>query len=119
TAASANCSALRVPRSEFEMSRLDIRDSLRDDERRRRDEARLNELERQIEGLTHALREHGSRQNRVEEIHKGLDGAITQVAGRLDTLRANTLQANDARQLDAARLRQALEEHAATMERST
>jgi len=101
------------------MSRLDIRDSLRDDERRRRDEARLNELERQLEGLTHALREHGSRQNRVEEVHKGLEGAIAQLAGRLDTLRADALQANDARQLDVARLRQSLEELAEMLESST
>lgn len=98
---------------------LDIRDNLRDDERRRRDEARLRALELQVEELRHTFLEQTSKQTRVEERYKNYDVALAQLASQLDAQRADFAQANDARQLDTARLRQALEELAAKLESGT
>ena len=101
------------------MSRLDIRDSLRDDERRRRDEARLGTLEEQVEALRVELRESVSRQARAEGAHRGLEEALGRLGGRLDTGRGEIQAVNDARQVDATRLRQAIEELDARLAEST
>ena len=58
------------------MSRLDIRDNLREDERRQRDEARLGAIEAQLEVLRNLLRVQGSRQARADEVDKGLEAVL-------------------------------------------
>lgn len=98
---------------------LDIRDNLRDDERRRRDEARLRALEIQVDELRHTFLEQSSKQTRGEERYKNYDVALAQLASQLDTQRADFNQANDARQLDTARLRQAIEELSVKLEAGT
>lgn len=98
------------------VGRFDIRDNLREDERRRRDEARLGEIEAQLEELRRALLEQGSRQARAEEWHKSLEAAVERLSGRLDAQRAEVAQFNDARQLDINRLRQATEELGVALE---
>lgn len=92
------------------MERLDIRDNLRDDERRRRDEARLKAVQDQVEELRLALREQNARQVRTEEVQKTFVESLEQLGARLDAQRAEALGANDARQLEAGRLRQAVED---------
>jgi chromosome segregation ATPase len=92
------------------MSRLDIRDNLREDERRQRDEARLGAIEAQLEELRNLLREQGSRQARADEVDKGLEAALAQLGQRLDAQRDAAVQRDDARQLDITRVRQSLEE---------
>src|SRR5919202_118872 len=69
------------------MSRLDIRDNLREDERRQRDEARLGAIE----------------------------AALEQLGQRLDAQRDAAVQRDDARQLDITRVRQSLEELSAAL----
>lgn len=91
------------------MERLDIRDNLRDDERRRREEARLNALQEELEQLRGELREGASRHARAEENHKALEAAIARLEGRLDTQRVEAQGFNDARHLDTTRLRQTVE----------
>lgn len=98
------------------VGRFDIRDNLREDERRRRDEARLGEIEARLEELSRALLEQGSRQTRAEEWHKSLEAAVERLGGRLDAQRAEVAQFNDARQLDVNRLRQATEELGVALE---
>lgn len=89
---------------------LDIRDNLRDDERRRRDEHRLRALEAAVEHLRHSFLDNASKQERIEELYKNYDVALAQLAARADAQQQALLQANDARQLELARLRQEVEE---------
>lgn len=89
---------------------LDIRDNLRDDERRRRDEHRLRELEAAFEHLRHSFLDNASKQDRIEELYKNYDVALAQMAARVDAQQHALAQANDARQLDIERLRQEVEE---------
>lgn len=85
---------------------LDIRDNLRDDERRRRDEHRLRELEAAFEHLRHSFLDNASKQERIEELYRNYDVALAQMAARVDAQQYALAQANDARQLDIERLRQ-------------
>lgn len=89
---------------------LDIRDNLRDDERRRRDEHRLRELEAAFEHLRHSFLDNASKQERIEELYKNYDVALAQLAARFDAQQHALAQANDARQLDIERLRQEVAE---------
>jgi chromosome segregation ATPase len=84
---------------------LDIRDNLRDDERRQRDEARLNALQEQVEELRLLLKETTSRQAKAEENHQAVLDTITQLDSRLDAVRAESQGFNGARQVEAGRLR--------------
>ncbi|HEU5329152.1 MAG TPA: hypothetical protein VFU78_13735 [Thermomicrobiales bacterium] len=84
---------------------LDIRDNLRDDERRQRDEARLNALQEQVEELRLLLKETTSRQAKADENHQAVLDSITQLDSRLDAVRAESQGFNGARQVEAGRLR--------------
>ncbi len=89
---------------------LDIRDGLRDDERRRRDEGRLSALQEQIEELRLALQESNSRHAKAEEGRKALEAAIARVEARLAAARVEAQGATDALHLDATRVKQTIEE---------
>lgn len=88
---------------------LDIRDNLRDDERRQRDEVRLNALQEQIEELRLALQENNSRHAQAEEGHKALEAALARVEARLVALRTEAQGATDALHRDATRVKGAVE----------
>lgn len=89
---------------------LDIRDNLRDDERRQRDEVRLHGLQEQIDALRLALQESNSRHLRAEESHKALEAALARVEARLAAQRTEAQGATDALHLDATRIKQTIEE---------
>jgi chromosome segregation ATPase len=87
------------------MAMLDIRDNLRDDERRQRDEARLNALQEQVEELRLLLKETTSRQAKAEENHQAMIDTVAQLDSRLDAVRAESQGFNGARQVEVGRLR--------------
>lgn len=89
---------------------LDIRDNLRDDERRRRDEARIVALQEQVDELRLMLREGGSRQAQAEEAQGALAERVEGLEGRIEAARNEARGALGARQIDLTRLRGEVEE---------
>ena len=89
---------------------LDIRDNLRDDERRRRDEARLSAMQEQIDELRLLLRESGSRYTKVEETQGDIEEALTGLVARIEGVRGEARAAVDARFVEFTRLRGEVEE---------
>ena len=78
----------------------------RQDDDRRRDEARVTTLQNQIDELRQALREALSRQSRAEEQLKQYEGAAAQNRLALDQFRHEAQQTAQARALDENRTRQ-------------
>ncbi|MER3438999.1 MAG: hypothetical protein C4346_16205, partial [Chloroflexota bacterium] len=80
----------------------------RQEDERKRDEARLVTLQNQIDELRQALRELASRQVRVEEALKQYEGAAAQNRLILDQMRQEAQQSAQARALDENRTRQVI-----------
>ncbi len=80
----------------------------RQEDERKRDEARLATLQNQIDELRQALRELASRQVRVEEALKQYEGAAAQNRLILDQIRQEAQQSAQARALDENRTRQVI-----------
>ena len=80
--------------------------ALRQDDERRRDEARFAALQNQVDELRQALRELLSRQAREEEASKHFEGAVAQNRIALEQLRQESQQSAQARALDENRTRQ-------------
>ncbi len=78
----------------------------RQDDERRRDEARLATMQNQIDELRQAMRELMSRQGREEELLKHYEGTAAQNRLSLEQLRQETITAAQARALDENRTRQ-------------
>lgn len=78
----------------------------RQDDERRRDEARLIGLQNQVDELRQALREIASRQVREEELLKQYEGSAAQNRLGIDQLRQESQQSAQARALDENRTRQ-------------
>lgn len=89
-------------------SRLPGVTGYRQDDERRRDEARINTLQGQVDELRQALRELASRQVRIEEEVKQSEGAAAQNRLTLDQIRQEAYQSAQARALDENRTRQQL-----------
>jgi chromosome segregation ATPase len=86
----------------------------RQEDDRRRDEARLATLQTQVDEVRQALRELASRQVRLEDHHKQADAQTTQNRIQLDQVRQETAQSIQARAIDENRTRQQiadLEQH--------
>ena len=79
---------------------------LRQDDERRRDEARLAAMQNQIDELRQAMREVLSRQGREEEALKQYESAGAQNRMAIDQLRQESQQSAQARALDENRTRQ-------------
>jgi hypothetical protein len=79
---------------------------LRQDDERRRDEARLNALQNQVDELRQAMREVLSRQGREEELFKHYESANAQNRIAIEQLRQESQQSAQARALDENRTRQ-------------
>jgi chromosome segregation ATPase len=78
----------------------------RQDDERRRDEARLVGLQNQVDELRQALREFASRQGREEELLKQYEGNAAQNRLAIEQLRQESQQSAQARALDENRTRQ-------------
>jgi chromosome segregation ATPase len=78
----------------------------RQDDERRRDEARAATLQNQVDELRQALRELASRQVRIEEGLKQYEGSAAQNRITLDQIRQEAAQTSQARALDENRTRQ-------------
>src|SRR3954463_14323174 len=80
--------------------------AFRQEDDRKRDEARFSTLQNQIDELRQALRELASRQGRVEEGLKQYEGGVAQNKLLLDQIRPDAQQSSQARSLDENRTRQ-------------
>jgi chromosome segregation ATPase len=80
--------------------------ALRQDDERRRDEARLAALQNQVDELRQALREVLTRQAREEELLKHFESATAQNRMAIDQIRQEGQQTAQARALDENRTRQ-------------
>lgn len=78
----------------------------RQDDDRRRDEARAATLQNQVDELRQALRELASRQVRIEEGLKQYEGSAAQNRITLEQIRQEAAQSAQARALDENRTRQ-------------
>lgn len=86
----------------------------RQEDDRRRDEARLSTLQSQVDEVRQALRELASRQVRLEDNLKQSDGQTTQNRIQIDQIRQEWTQSAQARAIDENRTRQQiadLEQH--------
>lgn len=88
----------------------------RQDDDRRRDEARVNAVQNQIDELRQLLRELASRQVRGEEQLKLYEGSGAQNRLALEQLRQETQQSAQARALDENRTRQQIVDFDARLE---
>ena len=91
----------------------------RQDDDRRRDEARISTLQNQIDELRQALRELVSRQNRGEEQFKLAESAVAQQKLVLEQTRQEAQQTAQARALDENRTRQQIDDLAIRLEDAT
>ncbi len=89
---------------------FNLRDNISGDEQRRRDEGMLNSLRVQVEELRLLLKESASRQTTVEEGQRRLEETVGGYAERIESARAEARGLNEARIIEATRLRGELEE---------
>lgn len=80
----------------------------RQDDERRRDEARVSSMQNQIDELRQAMREVLSRQLRGEDQLKTYEGGVAQNRLTLEQIRQESAQTSQARGLDENRTRQQL-----------
>ncbi|HEX3721708.1 MAG TPA: hypothetical protein VHV31_02900, partial [Nitrolancea sp.] len=99
--------------------RNDLRDVARDDERRKRDEAKIQTLQSQIDELRAMTREFVGRQMRMEDQFKTSDATIAQYRISMEQHRHEVAQSGQARQLEEVRVRQQLSDLATRIEDST
>ena len=89
---------------------MDIRDNIRYDEQRRRDDARVEALQEQIDQLRLTLRESGSRHSQSEETHDTIAEALAELGERIEYARGEARSLSDARIVEIGRLRADTEE---------
>jgi chromosome segregation ATPase len=91
-------------------SRNDLRDAIRDDERRRRDEVRVSTLQSQLDEMRSLVRELVHRQGRAEEQFKHYEAGLAELRAALDQHRHEVAQSAQVRQLEDTRIREQLTE---------
>ncbi|MCA9879276.1 MAG: hypothetical protein KC442_15905 [Thermomicrobiales bacterium] len=89
---------------------------MRQDDERRRDEARLAALQNQVDELRQAMREVLSRQGREEELLKHYESATAQNRLAIEQVRQEMQQSAQARAIDETRTRQQIVDMDARME---
>jgi chromosome segregation ATPase len=89
---------------------VDIRDNIRFDEQRRRDDARIEALQEQIDRLHLILRESGSRHSQSEETHDTITETLAELGERIEAARGEARALSDARLVEIGRLRADTEE---------
>ncbi len=87
-----------------------MRDNVRDEERRRRDEAKINTLQQQLDEMRSMVREVVARQSRNEEGFKQYELALSQLRTSTEQHRHEVSQSLQARGLEDSRVRQQLTE---------
>lgn len=87
-----------------------MRDNVRDEERRRRDEAKINALQQQLDEMRSLVREVVARQSRNEEGFKQYEMALAQLRTSTEQHRHEISQSLQARGLEDSRVRQQLTE---------
>jgi chromosome segregation protein len=97
-------------------ARPDLREIAREDERRKRDEAKIIALQSQVDEMRQMVREVLSRQGRNEDQFKNYELALSQVRGLIEQHRHEGAQGAQARQMEDARVRQQLSELDARIE---
>ncbi len=100
-------------------ARNDLREVARDDERRRRDEAKIQALQSQIDELRNLMRESASRQLRLEDQVKASEANAAQYRIALEQHRHEVSQSAQARQLEEARVRQQISDLTTRIDDST
>jgi chromosome segregation ATPase len=90
--------------------RNELREVVREDERRRRDEAKIIALQQQVDELRLLVRELMSRQGRNEEQFKNYEVGLSQVRQTVEQHRHEVSQSVQARQMEDARVRQQITE---------
>jgi predicted nuclease with TOPRIM domain len=90
--------------------RIDMRDQVRDEERRRRDEAKIIALQQQLDEMRSLVREVVARQSRNEEGFKQYELALAQLRTSTEQHRHEVSQTLQARSLEDSRVRQQLTE---------
>jgi chromosome segregation ATPase len=90
--------------------RGDLRDNMKEDERRRRDEARISALQTQLDETRSLVRELVSRQQRNEDSFKNYEIGLSELRTVLDHHRHEASQGMQARQVEESRVRQQLSE---------
>lgn len=100
-------------------ARNDIADNHREDARRKRDDAKVQTLQAQIDEMRHTSRELLSRQLRLEEQLKANEASLAQDRIELEQHIYDVGQSAQAKQLDESRLRQQLAELSARIEDAT
>lgn len=90
--------------------RIDVRDQVRDEERRRRDEAKIIALQQQLDEMRSLVREVVARQSRNEEGFKSYELALAQLRTSTEQHRHEVSQTLQARGLEDSRVRQQLTE---------
>src|SRR5579875_866593 len=100
-------------------ARNDIADNHREDARRKRDVAKVQTLQAQIDEIRHTSRELLSRQLRLEEQLKASEASIAQDRIDLEQHVYEAGQAAQAKQLDETRLRQQLADLSVRIEDAT
>jgi chromosome segregation ATPase len=89
---------------------FNLRDNISGDEQRRRDEGLLNSLREQVEELRLLLKESNSRHATIEEAQRQLEETVGGYDARIEAARAEARGLNDARIVEATRLRGDLDE---------
>ncbi len=100
-------------------ARNDLREVARDDERRKRDEAKIQTLQAQIDELRNMAREAASRQLRLEDQLKASEANVAQYRIMLDQHRHEVSQAAQAKQLEESRVRQQMSDLSTRIDDST
>lgn len=100
-------------------TRNDLAEGVREDDRRKREEAKFQGLQAQIDELRQVTRELLSRQFRLEEQLKASETAWAQHRLALEQHRQDVAQAAQARQVEEARFRQQLTDLGARIDDAT
>lgn len=99
--------------------RVELLDGGREDDRRKRDEIKLQGLQSQLDELRAVVREQASRQARLEDLLKVSESNVAQQRMVLEQHRHEVSQSAQARHLEEGRVRQQLAELSSRIDDST
>ncbi len=88
----------------------ELRNVIRDDERRRHDEVRVTSLQSQLDEMRSLVRELVNRQSRSEHQFKKYEAGLAELRTAIEQRSHEQSQASQARQIEEARIRQQLVE---------